>query len=246
MCGRGEATAVSMVCGEVRRGVRFFLFFFLAWAMCTDGVLISAADCTLHPFRLPRIMSAVWYKLFKIQQQEVLLEQLSHLFQTAIRNLCKLGHFENTCSWTYSRVSGCACSFDLILPGYPAWYSWYPAWYSWYPAWYSWCPAWYSWYPAWYSWYPAWYSWYPAWYSWCPAWYSWCPAWYSSWLSGMLAILGFVRVQQPSLPHLNRYMVRLMGGKVLPHQRPHTQPHTWRHPYLTDLFFSSSRSCSRT
>ena len=39
---------------------------FSAWAMCTDGVLISAAECTLYPFRLPRTMSAVWYKLSKI------------------------------------------------------------------------------------------------------------------------------------------------------------------------------------
>ena len=59
-------------------------------------------------------MSAVWYKVLKIQQQEVFLDQLSHLFQTAVRNFCNLGHFENTCSGTYSRVSGCACSFDLI------------------------------------------------------------------------------------------------------------------------------------
>ena len=50
----------------------------------------------------------------------MLPDQLSHLFQAAIRNFCKLGHFENTCSGTYSRVSGCACLFNLILPGYAA------------------------------------------------------------------------------------------------------------------------------
>ena len=179
---------------SAERCAYFSLGYVYRW--CID--LILTLNCWVYTrpihFRLPRTMNAVWYKLLKIQQEEVLPDQLNHLFQTAIRNFCKLGHFENMCSGTYSRVSGCAYSFDLILPGYPAWYS--------------------------------------------------------SWLSGMLAILGFVHVRQLSLPHLNCYMVRFMCGKVLPNQRLHTQPHTWRHPYLTDpeRFFSSScsHSCCHT
>ena len=55
------AVAVSVVCSEVQRGMCF-----LAWVIRTDGVLISAAECTRYPFRLPRTKSAVWYKLLKI------------------------------------------------------------------------------------------------------------------------------------------------------------------------------------
>ena len=43
-------------------------------------------------------------------------DQVNQLVQTDIRNIRKLGHFENTCSGTSSRVPGCACAFYLILP----------------------------------------------------------------------------------------------------------------------------------
>ena len=43
----------------------------------------------------------------------------------------------------------------------------------------------------------------------------------------MLAILGFVSVRQLSLPHLNRYMVRFMCGKVFAAPAPaHAAAHT--------------------